>query len=120
MHIIQQLFFFLNNLKIFHWNTDSYAKHKASDQCFESIQDLSDKFIEIYIGKYGRGKLFHSKSEQISLNVLTSSRVEELLEKFIQYLKSLKLNPKTDSDLLNLIDEMVGVLNQTLYLFTLK
>ncbi len=28
---------FLNNLKLFHWNTHSYSEHMASDELFEDL-----------------------------------------------------------------------------------
>lgn len=129
MHIIHLLFYFLNNIKIYHWNTKSFAKHKASDDCFTHIQNTFDKFIETYIGKYGRNKLFlNKKQSQIlknvdSLTVFTDKEIKALIEQLIDFLKNLEselnINPTGDSDLLNLRDEMLVILNQTLYLFTL-
>jgi hypothetical protein len=118
--IVEQVFDFLNNLKLYHWMTTNYARHKASDQCFESIQTLSDKFIEIYIGKYGRSKLVASSSSKVVIVRYTDSDIKELFSDFIDFLRKIKLDSKSDSDLLNIVDEMVGTLNQTLYLFTLK
>jgi hypothetical protein len=118
--IIEQIFDFLNNLKLYHWTTTSYARHKATDQCFDSIQSLSDKFIEIYIGKYGRTKLVSSLNAKVRITRYTDSDIKELFVDFTEFIKKIKLDPKSDSDLLNIVDEMLGILNQTLYLFTLK
>ena len=118
--IVEQVFDFLNNLKLYHWMTTNYARHKAADQCFDSIQTLSDKFIEIYIGKYGRSKLVASSSSKVVIVRYTDSDIKELFSDFIDFLRKIKLDSKSDSDLLNIVDEMVGTLNQTLYLFTLK
>ena len=119
--VVKQIFDFLNNLKLYHWMTTSYPRHKAADECFDSIQSLSDKFVEIFIGKYGRSKLIPpSFSPKNSVTRYTDSDIKELFVDFIDFLRRLKLDPKADSDLLNIIDEMVGSLNQTLYLFTLK
>ena len=125
MHVIHLLFYFLNNLKVYHWNTKSYSRHKASDSCFTDIQNTFDKFIEVYIGKYGRNKLFSHKSSNMKLITLDNVNDKEiitLINQLISFLQNLEneLGLKSvDSDLLNLRDEMLSTLNQTLYLFTL-
>ena len=40
------------NLKIYHWNTNSFPRHKASDELGGKILELTDKFVEIFIGRY--------------------------------------------------------------------
>ena len=37
---------FLNNLKLFHWNTHSYSEHMASDELFEDLVKKTDKMVE--------------------------------------------------------------------------
>jgi hypothetical protein len=118
---VEQIFDFLNHLKLYHWMTTSYSRHKAADECFTLIQSLSDKFVETFIGKYGRTKLVSSSFlPKIEIVRYTDSNIRDLFVDYIQFLRKLKLDPKSDSDLLNIVDEMVGSLNQTLYLFTLK
>ena len=36
-------------MKIYHWNTTSYPRHKASDDLGGKILELTDKFVEIFI-----------------------------------------------------------------------
>ena len=123
MHIIHFIFYFLNNLKIYHWNTKSYSRHKASDQCFTDFQILFDKFIEVYIGKYGKDKLFlHNFGDKqiVQLQVMNDKNITNLLKKVITFVNELELKPIKDSDLITIRDEMMAVLNQTLYLFTLE
>ena len=43
-------------LRIFHWQTESYAQHKAFGKAYEEFDDLIDTFVETYIGKYGKVK----------------------------------------------------------------
>ncbi len=117
---ITEFFYFLNNLKIYHWATGSYARHKASDDCFSKIQALLDQFVETYIGKYGRQRILHLKpKEAIHIQVFSDNEAKHLLKQLVQYLQDMKLDSKQDSDLVNIRDEMVSSLNQTLYLFTL-
>ena len=44
----------LQQIKLLHWQTKSYARHKAYDDIYHSLGDLVDKFVEMYMGKYGR------------------------------------------------------------------
>lgn len=123
MHIIHTVFYFLNNLKIYHWSTKSYARHKASDDCFNGIQTLFDRFVEVYIGKYGRDKLFSHKSsdkQQIFLQVINDKNIVSMFKKLVSFFNDLDLDQVRDSDLITIRDEITATLNQTLYLFTLE
>jgi hypothetical protein len=66
--------FFLDlqvQLKLYHWQTTSYSRHIATDKLYEKITDLSDKFIEVYFGKYGRQKAMkEDKQKQQNVPVL--------------------------------------------------
>jgi len=113
---------FRDQLKIYHWQTASYARHKASDSLGSDINDKMDSFIEIMQGSRGV-KLSISASEPITLVHQTDSTIRELLEGFKNWLLDdlpYYLNDDTDTDLKNLRDEIVGDINQTLYLFTLN
>lgn len=107
-------------IKLYHWQTRIYARHIASDQAIEKLDKNVDSFVEIYIGKYGRPRLSGANAS-ISLQNLTEAGASRLIKAGIKYLQGLSkvLRAATDSDLLNLRDEMVGDLNQLLYLFTL-
>jgi hypothetical protein len=119
---VYEFFYFLNNLKVYHWATGSYARHKASDDCFSKIQALMDQFVETYIGKYGRQQILHFKAKHSSIpvRVISDADAKNLLKHLILYLKDLQLDSVQDSDLVNIRDEMVSSLNQTMYLFTLS
>jgi hypothetical protein len=113
---------FRDQLKIYHWQTSSYARHKASDSLGSAINDKMDSFIEIMQGSRGV-KLSISVSEPITLVHQTDSTIRELLEEFKNWLLDdlpYYLNDDTDTDLKNLRDDIVGDINQTLYLFTLN
>jgi hypothetical protein len=48
-HIIIRSLDFLNNLKLFHWNTHSYSQHMASDELFEDLVKKTDELIESFL-----------------------------------------------------------------------
>ncbi len=110
-----------NQLKVYHWQTRVYARHVATDRVLEELDKLTDAYVEVYIGKYGRPKL-DADSRVLRLQSLTEAGATKFVNAAIRYLQGpmvKKLEPATDSDLVNLRDEMVANLNQLLYLFTL-
>lgn len=111
-------------VKLFHWKTHSYATHKATDELYSKLNDDIDKFIEVLLGKTGsRIDLMGHKS--ISLIDLSSpEQLKSKIESFKSYLVGLTnnkgLGSMTNTDLLNIRDEILGDMNQFLYLLTFK
>jgi len=109
-------------IKLFHWKTYSYATHKATDELYSKFNENMDKFIEVLLGKTGM-RIDLTNKKQISLYDL--SNTTQLIEKvnsFKNYLVNLTNNKAikvmTNSDLLNIRDEMLGDMNQFLYLLS--
>jgi hypothetical protein len=118
--IIQVFFSMLLNIKLYHWETMMFSRHKASDELHSSLSDLIDKFIEVYIGRYTRPKF--KSSFDIKVKQLNDSNIVEVLHEYIKFLKHdiSKYIKDSDTDLLNIRDEILGEFNKTLYLFTLN
>ena len=110
-----------SQFKVFHWQTQSYAKHQAYGGIYDTISDLSDSFMEIYMGKYGRVAL-EGESDAILLGNIGEVNIEEFLETIVEFLLSFnnKLDNTRDTDLLNLRDEMLAAINKLKYLLTLQ
>jgi hypothetical protein len=120
MEFAQYFFEVSTMLKLYHWRTESYARHIASGDLFDKVISTMDKFIEIYQGKKGRieGSIkFDFKNVQI-----TDSSIVEALKNSKVTLNTLvdQLLTDNDTDLLNIRDELLGDINKTLYLFTFK
>jgi len=118
-------FFFemLINIKVAHLSTTSYAAHKATDKLYDDINDLYDKFLEVYIGIYGRPII--TEKQEIVYYRMDGSGNEKIIscinhcigfitKDIMEYISD------KDTDLLNIRDEMKAVLNRTLYLLTLS
>jgi hypothetical protein len=84
------------------------------------MDPLIDHFLEVYFGKYGRPDAFQAGS--IDLKHLDDRDALFYLNEITDDLSNeLPLLVKTtDSDLLNIRDEMLGLFNNTKYLFYLK
>ena len=122
-HLILVDFFFKSQLtlKMYHWQTSSYARHKSSDSLVDSIIETTDKFMEIYQGKYGKLDNYENKSVQII--AVDEYSVVAFLRDMVAFLSSIEkkgIVKSTDSDLLNIRDDLVGQINQTIYLFSFE
>ena len=38
-----------NQFRIFHWQTKSFARHSAFGGIYDSLDDLIDKFVEVWV-----------------------------------------------------------------------
>jgi DNA-binding ferritin-like protein len=110
-----------NQIKIYHWQTNEFSRHKATDDLVDKLDDNIDKFTEVYMGKYGRPN-FKGKTACIKIHNFNDVDSPKYLESAIAWLtnKLPKYLKGTDTDLLNIRDEILADLNQTLYLFTLN
>jgi hypothetical protein len=108
-----------NQFRVFHWQTESYAQHNAFGGAYEDLDELIDTFVEVYQGKNGIVK--PTDGFKIKLENLDGSP-SDMIDVFIEFLqKDLPSQLEdTDTDLLNIRDEMLGLLNKTKYLLLLK
>jgi len=119
MKLITPFLTILNQIKIFHWQTTSYAQHKAFDKSYDNLSDLVDEFVEVFMGKYGRTKAathYTIELENYSNDYLAA------IDEYISYLIDLteEVDLGTDTDLLNIRDSMLSELNRLKYLLTLN
>lgn len=117
--IMQQLLTMLDQFRIYHWTTTSYAEHQAFGGLYEAFSDLTDKFMECFMGKYGRPS---PDSNQLKLTLSFSDK-SECLEKCCEFLRvtmTNMLDGGRDTDLLNIRDEMLAEISKTKYLLSLS
>jgi len=109
----------LNIIKIYHWKTLSYPEHKATDELYERLNENIDKFVEILLGKdQSRVKMLEKR-----IDLTDSDNLKDFKSKIFEYRTFLTdmnmfFDSKRDSDLLNVRDEILGDINQFLYLLT--
>jgi DNA-binding ferritin-like protein len=118
---VQFFFMMRSQIKLYHWQTKMYSRHKATDGVIEALDASIDKYVEVYMGKYGRMKMNNSTATTTVKN-LSESSIFNFIKRCIQYLNNdlVKNLKETDTDLVNIRDEMLAELNQLLYLFSLK
>jgi DNA-binding ferritin-like protein len=107
-------------LRIFHWQTKGYARHKAFGKTYDTLEDLIDTFVEEAMGKYGRFTL-DGETNTIQLANLKELKPEAMLDTIISALNQFSEQfEETDTNLLNVRDEMLGAINKLKYLLTLE
>ena len=106
--------------KFLHWQTFGDAKHRAYGEIYDSLGDNIDKFVESMMGKYGRPE-FDSEFSLMFQDISALS-VQNFMDGITEFLVGMtdQLDSRYDTDLLNVRDEMLGDINQTLYLFRLR
>ena len=107
--------------KLLHWQTYKYSQHKALDKLFDSLIDLGDELAESIMGKYGRP---HLSEENLCLQLFN---YDGDLSRFMDNLYSCYRNDcrclfdeNKDSELLNIIDEIISQIDKIKYLLTLE
>jgi hypothetical protein len=107
-------------IKLYHWQTHSYARHKATDEVISALDGTIDEYVETYMGKYGRPRMT-ARNNEIKLVNMNEKSAVRFIKSCIEHLQGplVKGLKPTDTDLMNLRDEMLGELNKILYLFTL-
>jgi len=111
-------------VKLFHWKTTSYPTHKATDDLYTKLNENIDSFMEVLFGKSGlRTDLMSNKNIRL-IDLNSSEALKREIEGFKGYLVGLNDNATmtimANSDLYNIRDEILGDLNQFLYLLTFK
>jgi hypothetical protein len=97
-----------------HLQTTSYAEHKALNEYYDGLLDLLDSMIESYFGCIGK---------RINIKIPASDYInpETHLKQFKDYVKKHRGVLGTDrTDVQNILDEIIALINKTLYLLTLS
>ena len=120
-HLVVVFLEILNMVKLYHWKTQSYAQHKATDELYASLNDNVDRFIEVLLGKDTK----RIKMVEKNIDLIDPTNVTEFKTRIYEsreFLTDMNLHfsEKTDMDLLAIRDELLADINQFLYLMTFR
>jgi len=91
----------LGQIKLFHWSVKTYAAHVALDKLHSSLSDNIDKFM-------------------ITMTASSDcSNINSYLQKQNENIKKIRSSLNKATELQNILDEMMGNINQCLYLLNL-
>lgn len=109
-------------VKLYHWKTQSYAQHKATDELYSKLNENIDIFIEVLLGKTETRTNLLKKTTISLIDLSSKEQLKKQIDDFKVYLVNLTDNKfiikMSNTDLLNIRDEILGDLNQFLYLLT--
>ena len=97
-----------------HLMTDSYARHKALNGFYDTIQEQLDVVAEAAFGEYGKPSSMAISSMKVSVDTE---------EKYLRDLRNVVADAREmckSTNIQNEIDNILTLIDKTLYLFTLK
>lgn len=122
--VTMKFFEMLLMIKLYHWKTHSYATHKATDELYSDLNGNMDKFMEVLLGKTGIRMDFMNQKTVSLVDLDSPEKLINKVNEFKSYLVGLSSNKTmklmSNMDLLNIRDEILGNMNQFLYLLSLK
>jgi hypothetical protein len=119
--LLNRLLQLRNQMKLYHWQTKMHSRHKSADKFLTKAEEITDQIIEAYQGKYKTIEL-NNKNKDIKLDNIKDEDIEKFLLTMRDFLvKDYHLYiDNSNTDLLNLRDELIANINITLYLFHQK
>jgi hypothetical protein len=107
--------------KILHWQTDCDTEHRHFGMFYDEFNDQMDNLIEVIAGKYGKDKLSFSQAA-ISVYDYKNARPAffELVDEALVECFSQIFDKEKDSEIFNIVDEILALKNKVQYLLQLK
>ena len=113
--IFGQLFQSRDMMHITHLQTVNYAEHKALNSYYDGILDLTDNLIETYFGTIGGKRInFKIPASEYMNPTQHLTQLKDYLMKHRGVLGS------ENTHIQNILDEIIGLITQTIYLLTLS
>ena len=121
VQFIQHTMDFLATIKMFHWTTEFFSIHKATDELYGKLQTFMDHYVEASIGHYNESLKNKVKSIQIT-NLQTTEKLNNYTIRYKNTLRKIRdnLTEEKESELINILDDMLTELDVLLYLLKLK
>ena len=108
--VILTLLHSATNTHLLHWQTKSYAEHKALGTFYDELPDLVDSLVEAIQGKFDTTLEFPA-----TYHVPAKTGKEELQDLSDFFQNSRQIFPP-DSEIQNIADEIQQLIDSTLYL----
>jgi hypothetical protein len=112
--------------KLLHWQTKSRAEHEALDVLFGDLVKIGDQLVESVMGKYGRPELTQEQAT-FTLSNYENPENPDGLPRFINSIDNCFRNEcsplfsqEKDPEIHNIIQEILGVIDNVSYLLTLQ
>jgi len=114
--IAGKLTYFHEQLHLLHWQSTSYAEHKALGKLYEYVQDFKDGVVEKIMGYTGK------RPGAYKIEPLGAANATSVVSELMSFASSLKEYGEKNAfhDVCNLADALSGEAAKTKYLLTLS
>lgn len=51
--VLMHLLTLQDTVKTYHWLTHEYGHHKATDEFYQALNELVDRYVEVFLSKFG-------------------------------------------------------------------
>jgi len=120
-------------VKVYHWSTHSHSHHKATDELYDRMNEKMDRFVEVLMGKDAKRVVEWNRHMELmhgddGLGPPQQDKNHNNKQSFLKYIHTFRefllnfdrcMDPAQDSDLLNIRDDLMGDVNQFLYMYSL-
>lgn len=89
---------------IYHFETTSYAQHKAFEDFYSAIPGLADTLCETYFGKYGKCEIPEPKLKKT---------IDPII--YLKTLSNLSATTECSPNIMNIIQEITSCIDQCIY-----
>ena len=116
---------FLNNIQVYHWQTQSYSEHEALGEYYESLTLLNDKLVESWQGNQNT-RLRFSEGPYSLENYFSKEETKNKIIDFKNQVTKIsgyvaELNESNNfDDIENILEEISETNSRTLYLLSLS
>lgn len=118
-NVLASLYEFRVKLHLMHLATDSFAEHKALGKVYEAVDGFIDGFAEMFMGAKGSKDILKGVT---SLSVSADGDSQAVLDELAAFLKGplAEAMGADETAMLNMRDDLLGTVQTTKYLLTLK
>lgn len=111
---ISTLLFSRNQSHVFHWQTSSYAKHKALNEYYDGIVDLVDSIVETYQGTNPIIGVY-SNNFKYKYSDTTDIYIAPYFHELLLFVTKNRTIFENQTDLQNIVDEIISLIKSTIY-----
>jgi DNA-binding ferritin-like protein len=114
--VAAKLTYFHEQLHLLHWQSTSYAEHKALGKLYEYVQDFKDEVMEKLMGYTGK------RPGAYKIEPLGAANATAVVSELMAFASTLKMYGEKNGfhDVCNLADSLSGEAAKTKYLLTLS
>jgi hypothetical protein len=114
--IVSKIIYFKEQSQLLHWQTTSYAQHKALGELYEYIEEFKDGLVEKLMGYTGK------RPSGCKIETMDGISPQQLVDNILMFSSKLKMYAEQNNylDVSNLADELSGQAAKIKYLLSLS